>query len=53
MRLGDVLLFASILIAVAWAWHAMGREQTDVVYLQASIFVFVGVAARYVSSKNT
>ncbi len=53
VRLGNVLLLASILIAIGWAWHAMGREQMDIVYAEASVFVLVGMAARYVSGKST
>ncbi len=46
VRLGNVLFWASILIAIGWVWHAMGREPMDVVYVEASIFLLVGIAAR-------
>ncbi len=46
VRLGNVLFLASILVAIGWAWHAMARGPMDLVYVEAGIFVLVGIAAR-------
>ncbi len=46
VRLGNILFIASILVAIGWSWHAMGREPMHLVYVEASAFVLVGIAAR-------
>ncbi len=46
VRLGNVLFLASILVAIGWTWPRDGRGLMDLAYVEASIFVLVGIAAR-------
>jgi hypothetical protein len=51
-RLGNVLLWASILIAGGWVWlnYVQGQapEGMPIVYAIAGIIVLVGIALRYI-----
>ena len=46
--MGNVLLWASILLAIGWIWLTIGQEDMGLIYLSAGIVVLVGVGARYV-----
>jgi hypothetical protein len=51
-RLGNVLLFASVLIACGWIvfaveWLGVELEEWERVYVVAGIIVLVGLALRY------